>query len=268
MSELQAAEGTIAPDENLEQEVQEVEQSQDETSDLAPDTADKPEEKITFSEEQQAIFNEEIGKKTYKLRQTEREKEELAQQLEELKSKLPKESRPQVPPMPQPFDDDFEAKVRQRDEAILAQARFDAAEKIRAEQEQARQKEQEEQRQKDTYSKQVAYFENAKKLGIEPNELAEMGGRVGSFLPQDLQMYIMEEEKGGLITKYLASNVLEIEKLSQMSPLRAAEYIATSIKPKVEQLTTKKVSQAPDPVETLSGRGANTERGPSGATFE
>mgnify|MGYP000406052172 CR=1 FL=1 len=99
-----------------EQETDQVQQSeevetegQETDSDPPPDTAETQEKQITFSEEQQRIFDEAVGKKVFKLREKEREAEALKKQLEEIQARLPQETRPVVPDLPDPFASSDEA---------------------------------------------------------------------------------------------------------------------------------------------------------------
>ena len=93
------------------------------------DTESSPKEKVVFSEAQQKVFNAEIGKKTFRLRETERKNEELQRSINELQQKVNVVPDIQVPSMPDAFsmtDADYKQAMRQRDEAIVTKANLDA----------------------------------------------------------------------------------------------------------------------------------------------
>ena len=104
---------------------------------------------------------------------------------------------------------------------------------------------------------------------MKQEELQAAGNIIGQFgIQDDVANYILEEEQGPLITTYLSKNLLELEKLKDMSPAAAAVYIATTVKQKAAALKPK-VNSAPDPLEQPHGAGkAPKPRGPQGAVFE
>jgi TPR repeat protein len=76
-----------------------------------------------------------------------------------------------------------------------------------------------------------AYSQRAKRLGISADELQAAGAVVGQFgLHDDVVDFILEDDKGPLITKYLSQNLAELDKLISMSTTDAAVRIATTIK--------------------------------------
>ena len=132
--ELQPDDGgyLIEQDEDLpETEGQEEqEETVDPDSESAPDSGNSAHEKqVEFTEEQQRIFNEAVGKKVFKLREKEREAEELRRRLEELEARIPQQGRPVVPEAPDPFalsDLEYKQKLVQRDQAIREAAAWEA----------------------------------------------------------------------------------------------------------------------------------------------
>lgn len=86
----------------------------------------------------------------------------------------------------------------------------------------------------------------------------------------DVGMYLYEHQEGPKLVNWLADRPAELEKLVSMSPLRAAEYIALNVVPKVGQVKPK-ASRAPDPVKQRKGAGIPQKdeiEAPSGYTFE
>lgn len=235
----------------------------------APPEAQKEEEKVTFSPEQQEIMNREIGKKTAKLREVERQAEEERQRIEQLQQKVAEYEapvRPDIPPPPDPYDDDYEASQKARDAAIAQAAAFDARmEAVQAQNQKAMQDYQEAQSKKIIESVQT-YAGRADKLGIKPDELQIAGNKVAAFgIQDDLAQHILNDEMGPNITMYLSDNVQELEAINGMTPLQAAAYIETNVKPKA---TREPVAPPPEPPELVAGKGFQAERGPPGVQYE
>lgn len=277
MSELQPEDNyTYDSDDVVEEVVEEVVETEDsveeQDSDSAPEAEETQDKQIKFSEEQQRIFDEAVGKKVFKLREKEREAEALKKRLEELEAKVPEQRRPEVPDVPDPFavsDEEYRRQLEQRDKAMQAAIQYDAQQQaLRQQQEMLRQ--QQAQKQQEALTEKVqSYSQRATKLGIKPEDLQAAGNTIAQFGIQDeVANFILEEDQGPLITTYLSKNLLELEKLRDMSPARAAVYIATTVKQKAAALKPK-VNSAPDPLEQPHGAGtAPKPRGPQGATFE
>ena len=252
------SEEQIQSDVELEQpavEPEETEQSETATDNKADEHEEPDYQKI-------------IAEKAFEARQAKREKEELARRLAEIEAQKPKETRPNVPPIPDPWDDNFEEKLRQRDEALTRAAAYDAQQRLIQEQEQAKEQQRLQRQQQELTTRVTTYSERAKQLGIDAQELAQAGQRLAGQVSDDVASYILDNDQGPLMTKYLSANPLELDRLQSMSPMQAAVYLETQVKPKAAQLGQKKITQAPDPVETLNGGGAAPERGPKGAKFE
>ena len=233
----------------------------------APDSGENHEEKITFSEEQQKVVNDIAGKSAFKAREAKREAEELKRQLEEVKAKIPQAARPDIPVVDQ-YSETYAEDLARRDEAIRQANAYDL--------EQASQQRQKEdaaaasaRKQQEDFAKTVsAYNDRATKLGVSEAELQAAGNAVVDFgIDDQVASFILGDDQGPLITKYLAKNPLELETLSQLDPMNAAIRIQTEIKQKASALGVKTLT-APKPVETLNGSGVPLkERGPKGATF-
>lgn len=239
--------------------------SDGESPDLAPDQDQKA--KVTFDEGQQAVFNQAIEKKVHKQREAERETERLRIELEETKAKIPQESRPAIPDLPDdPFADDYKQQIVARDTAIADAAAFDAregeAKRLADHQQQEVQKTQVAQLQQVVGE----YTKRAGTLGISDAELKAASDVVNMHgISNDLTAHILMDEKGPAITKHLAENPLLIDEVRGMNPMQAAVFIETKVKPSI---SGKSSTAAPDPATTLNGGGSPPgERGPKGSTF-
>ncbi len=253
------------------QEVQEVESEEQETaSEPSPDSGETHEKPI-FTEEQQRIFDEAIGKKVFKLREKEREAEQLRRQLEELRQPETR-SRPSIPEMPDPFavtDEEYKRRIREREQALISAAAYDAQQQVLEQQQRAMAAEAARKQQEVMTEKVQSYSERAKTLGVRPDELQAAGAIVGQFgMDDSLVQYILEDDHGPLITKYLSQNIQELDNLRYMHPTMAAVRIATQIKAKAAALKPK-LTNVPNPIRTPQPTGiAPKPKGPRGATFE
>ena len=276
MSELQPEdtyEYDDAEDVTDESEVEETEDfDEGQSSESATEAQDTESKQVKFSEEQQRILDEAVGKKVFKLREKEREAEALKKRLEELEAKVPEQRRPRVPDVPDPFavsDEEYRRQLYIRDEAFKQALAFDQQQQTLKQQKQQVQYQQQQKQQEVMTEKVQSYSQRATKLGIKSEELQVAGNTVAQFgIHDDLVQYILEEDQGPLLTTYLSKNLLELEKIREMSPTQAAVYVATTVKQKAAALKPK-VNNAPDPLEQPHGAGkAPKPRGPQGATFE
>lgn len=277
MSELQP--DTLAYDDDVEQEAEDQQEvvdnqeteDQETDSDSATDNTAK-EQAVKFDEKQQEKVNELIADKVRKQREAERKAEKLERELNDMRSKMPEQTRPEIPPLPDAYaldEKEYKAKMLQREEAIRKQVAYDSRQEAYERQaEQARQAA-DSAKAEATAKKAQSYTQRAVQLGMTPEELQVAGNAVGQFGIDDaLVELILEDDQGPLITKYLSKNIADLEALQGMSPARAAVMIATSIKQKASALKPK-VNPAPDPVESPRQSGSTQrQRGPKGATFE
>jgi multidrug efflux pump subunit AcrB len=277
MSELQQDDGgyLIEQEDDLpETEGQlESEESEEPGSESAPDSGNSAHDKqVEFTEEQQRIFNEAVGKKVFKLREKEREAEELRRRLEELEAKIPQQGRPTVPEAPDPFalsDSEYRQKLVARDQAIREAAAWEAQQQTLQWQRQQAQLEQQQRQQERQQEEVRAYADRAKKLGVTSEELQEAGSLVAGYgIDPALVEMILSDDHGPLLTKYLARNQLELERLVQMPVTTAAVRLATDLKAKAVAMKPK-VTKTPDPLNQPRNAGISPKpKGPAGATFE
>ena len=255
----------MSEQEELQQPIESTTQEAEPTT--APDSGENHENKPLFSEEQQKVVNDIAAKKAFEVREAKREAEALKKQLEEANAKIPQATRPVIPEV-DPYSDNYEADLRKRDEAILAQAKYDLAQSEKASQSERARAEQE-QAQKEATDKMVkGYADRAIQLGLNAQELAAAEDAVINYgIDPAVGNFILQDDKGPLIVKYLAANPLELESLSALNPQMAAIKIHTDIKAKAAALGVK-TPTAPAPIENLSGSGMPLkEKGPKGATY-
>ena len=92
-----------------------------------------PEEKVTFDERQQEVFNSEIAKKVRATKEAQREAADLKYRLEQLEAKQTKQLAPEIPPIPDQYDQDYTSKVAARDLAISQKANYDYQQRVQSE---------------------------------------------------------------------------------------------------------------------------------------
>ena len=217
---------------------------------------------------QQATFNKAMDKKTFKQRSAERERDSLRAELETVKSSLPQEQRPAIPPMPDQFANDFDEKTKTRDKAIADASAYDTRQETLATQKTEQTQRAVNERQQAATTAINTYTERATALGITPDELAKSGDAVAAYGINDaVVLHILGDEKGPALTKYLAENPIAMDKLNGLTPMQAAVHIENVVKPAA--LKMKKTTNAPPPSTNLEGGGSPpSDRGPKGATFE
>lgn len=276
MSELQS-EDVINNDEYIEEVEQDVEESEiaevegddSQSSDLATDS-DAEHEKKTESQIAQDKVQEVINKKHWEAKENERKYLAAQKELEQYKAQQ-QQAAPEVPALPDPFEDDYEQKLKQRDEAMRKRITWEAQQDYVTQQQKHTQEQEQQAKAKELYDKQITYTKRAKDLGISGEDLQKAGETIAHYgLNDGLVMEILGDNDGALITKHLAANPMEIEALNSMSPYQAARHIE-AIRPKLEALKPRR-TKAPNPSTRLEGKGTDPEakkyRHISGAKFE
>ena len=242
------------------------------------DTAESGAELATATDGQQDKANDgaqkAINKQHAKFREEERLKVAAQNDAKELREKLDaieaNKADVTIPPIPDPYDDDFEEKVKARDKAITHRATQDAQKQVAIDQQsasaEAAKKAENERFQLliDDYDKRIVT------LGLDKTEVRAAGDKVmGYGIPFELVEHIADMDDGPLITTYLAENPILVDDLRHMTSMQAAVKINSDIKLAASAMKPQ-ASSAPDPAETLSGRGAGEKQSAflDGATFE
>jgi len=234
----------------------------------------KPTESGTDDEINQDKVNSRINKLTFEKHEERRKREAAEKKAKELQDKYEKatteSSEVVIPPIPDTFDPQYEAKIKARDEAIAKKAEADAKAQLAVQQRQDQIKAQQEREQAEIQTAVDNMFKNGKDLGIEKEELLEADGKVATFIRDpSLAKFIISQENSALVVKYLASSAQELEKISTMDSISAAAYIATTIVPKADELKPG-VTTTPDPLDIPSGKGGGDKQSPflTGVEFE
>jgi len=249
-------------------EVAEVE----EPSDLATDNDGEHDEKPDDGEQKQVnqdAVNEAINKQHRKYQEEKRRADEAERRLAEMQ---PKPQAPQLVEAPDQFDDDYDTKQAAYVESIRQQAVFENNQQLQQQLSQNQQAATQREQQASENAKIQTYVDNAKAMSISIEQLEQAGQVVGNYgIGKDVQMFIVDDKQGPLITQYLANNHTDAEAIAGMPPLQAAMYIERTIKPKVAALKPK-TTNAPNPATKVSGGGGDKDAGKyrfsKGASFD
>ena len=262
MSELEATE--VIDDQAVVETEEQVDLQEESTADSAPAETEAKAEVKDESEE----LRKEIARRKFQEREYKRKEKELNERLKDLESKQSPEFDGVVPQMPDPFDDDFDSKVKAREEALQRKAHADAIAMQQREAEAEAQRKHEREEFEQQQKLQADFKKNASDLGVDQQSLADAAQAVINYgVTPDIENAILADADGPLILQYLAANPLELSDLIEANPLKAGMLLA-DVKSKSLSLKPKP-SSAPPPPQALDGRGApQKQRGPKGATFE
>lgn len=215
-----------------------------------------------------------LYKRQKKINEEKQKREALEQELKETRAKLyeataPK--RPVVPPLPEALDPNYDQLMATREQAIRDQVAYDnnVQKQQEAAQQQtaalARQRTAEIQQKEKSYEEKLVDFAIDKKSADKYDKV--VAGSLGQRHSETAE-YLLELEKGPLVVKFLATNPLELDKVSAMTPTQAAAYIATDILPQTGNLAPSK-SKTPAPTKVLEGKSGKPPKHPAleGATF-
>jgi hypothetical protein len=226
-------------------------------------------EPVSFSETQQKVFDDAIAKKVGKQRDAERQSEALRVELEQAKQAIPKPIRPDVPPPPDPYDDNYAAKLADRDAKMMDAAAFDGVERQNYNRQQAAEQQKAADANQVLVKKVEDYADRAKKLNIKPFDLQAAGVAVAKEqLHNDVVNHILDLDQGPAVTVYLANNPEILNELRQLPTGAAAVRISGEIR-EAALAGGSKAGAIPEPTESLRGAGTpEGKRGPKGATFQ
>jgi hypothetical protein len=218
-------------------------------------------------------FNKQYGEKKQLERDNAAQAEKLAK-FEQAERERQAAQVGDIPPMPDAFDDDFEAKVKQRDEAIIANANYQAQNQAYLQQEQFNQQQAAQAKQLEGQKVLQAHNDRVKNLGIKPEAMVAAENAVMSYgLPPELLTHIAGMADSPLVINHLAANPVEGYELANLvasTPYAVGAYLdkinekASALKPKI--------SSAPKPAANLQGNGVDPDMGKyqniKGAKFE
>lgn len=258
LEDLDAIEDDTEEDEDGEDDAIDDDDTEDgtEEEDVAPKVAADPKN-----------FTKRINKKHSELMAEKQRADSLQQQIDTLQKEQSVQTRPEIPPVPDPFDENFSALMGKRDLAIQSAVAFDAKQNF-IDQQQKTASETKQKAEVEALQETVrTYAERAQKLGISPAQLDLAGRTVNSYgISDEVVSFILNEEKGPAVTHFLARNPAVMEHVNTLSPMAAAVYITNEVLSKMTPARKRK--PVPKPADTLGGGGApKKQRGPVGVTY-
>lgn len=275
MSELQSQDEHFEEVESEEVEQADVEE-QDNDADLATDSEPEHEENTEDDVEKsnkvnQEAINKVINRKHYEAQEAKRQAEEYKRQLEQYQQQQTSQA-PQVPPRPDPFDDDYDTKMANYEQAVAAKGRYEYEQQLRQQQQWEQTQRQQQEQQAKMQEGLTKYVEVGKKAGMSVEEMTQAGQMVESYgLTVDLQNYLLTDDDGPLIVKHLAANPVLTAELSNMTPYQAAIYLERSVRPQALKLKPK-TTAAPNPAKRVQSGNVDPDLGRfkhiGGAKFE
>ena len=219
----------------------------------------------------QAYINTQYGEKKQLERELEAERARVAE-FEQKQREIEAAKVGNIPPMPDAFDDDYEEKVKARDEALLAQANFNAQQSLYAQQQEAIKLQQQQAAQAEAMQLQNDFVSKAKAAGASDQEFDNIVNtlNVGGMTPQGANAIMSLGEDGYFVAKHLAANAMEASEFNSLSPIQQGMKLV-ELKQKASALKPK-TSNAPEPATNLQGNGVDPEMGKypliKGAKFE
>ena len=222
-----------------------------------PEEEEQQEEHYINQEAVQKRINEITFDKNEEIRKREKLQEELDKLREDLEKRKASEENLEIPDLPDVYDDDFEDKIKAREEIIRKVAEANAKKQYITEQE--RKVFQENfKREQEKIARQVdTMYSTAKDYGISKDELQEADKKVSGFIrDRSLAKFILDQKESALIVKHLSSSAQELEKISEMDPINASVYIATKVIPEASKLKPG-LTKTPDPVDVPKSKSSS-----------
>ena len=240
----------------------------EEVSEMAPGKEDSTESSV----EEKSPDNI-LAQARFERSQAKAERESVAREREQMNAEYAFRNQPKRPDVPQidQYADDYAVQQGIRDTAIREAATFDANAQFGEQQLERQQQEayfqQEQQRQKAADS----FRENGIKSGISEDDMMQNGMKVANYGvldPAEVAM-IAASKQGPLITKYLADNPVEAQRLNDLpfGSIERTTMLVTDIASKAIALQTK-ITQTPDPLEPIqNGNGRASQADDDGFKY-
>ena len=248
-----------------------------ENSELAHGPEGSQEEiKELSAEERQNDLEKKLAEQSFNTRRERRKREQAQAELAAFKNQQNQQvsERPHVPDVPDQYDEAYSEKMRARDEAVRNAERHDY------------EAEYANQQQQNAYRAEKAamvaagdkmaedFGEKGRKLGLSADEIQHHGARMqeAQVLTAQDASFILTDDQGPLITKYLSENLAALETLASLPPGSSARmsYLLNDVKAKATKLKAKTTS-TPDPISQVEGgNGSPREKypGTAGMIFE
>ena len=246
----------------IEQETQANPIQESELATGAETTAGESEQSSTVNQEN---INKVINKKHFEKMEAERRAIAAEAQVRDFQEKARLVEQQQIdnlPAMPDSFDDDYDQKIVDWQEAMQRKADFDANNRLVAASQRAQQQQAQMQQQQQINDRNTKFLDNAKASNISNNEMQGLFQTISDYggVGNDNAAFIMDVPDAALIVKHLAANPQEITVMQQMNGYTLANHINVNVRAKAKALKPKQ-SSAPQPATNIQGGGADQSQG-------
>ena len=237
------------------------------------DYGDKETPSLKADSIDQEKVNKRINELTFQKYEQQRQREKIEKENEELKAKLAKQDSDlsiSIPDMPDVFDPEYDTKVKAREDAIKQSTIAEQKREAKKAQEEAAAQEKTKLRQEKIDQGYKKMLLGAKNIGLTDAEIQQADRTVSMFIKDpSLAQFILDQENSAEVVQYLAGSMPDLEKISSMDSINAAAFLASKVIPAASKYSPR-LSNAPEPLETLSGKAANINADPflKGVVFE
>ena len=235
---------------------EQIEESGDNFEEQEQEKAPVEEPEETEQEKSLKAFN----KKHFEQKQAERERDQAKQELENYKREQQQAQYQEIeiPAIPDPFDDDYDAKIVERDNAIKAAHERDFLQGQYYQNQQAQAQQAARDKQIELNGVMEKCHNNAKKNGISRDDLNFAANQLNSAgITGEIAENLIRDDDSALLLQYLATSPMDIEKIRTLPPYQAAQYIERNVRTK---LARPKRTSAKQPAKILKGNGGDPER--------
>jgi len=252
-------------------EAEELEEGQEESPEESSEEAESSEEsqgseqvkpvKAGYVEIKDPAVKARVDELTRKMHENARRAEAAERKLQQQQKEPepPKEvPAPSADPLIDP--DVYANQMRAREQYIRDQMRFESESEQRKQQREVLEQEKQ-------GSLLTTYNKNIERLKINPQDLKVAADTVTQYgISKDLTEFLLEDDDGPAIVKFLHQNVDVLADVVGMSPAKAVSFIERSIRNK---LNVKPISKAPSPPTRVNGsRPISSSTDSDGTTYE
>lgn len=208
---------------------------------------------------QQDSVQKAINKQHAKYREEERKRLAAESELTKLKNEIAensKTSEPIVPQMPDQFDDNFDELMAERERRFRERVEYDLRQKLEDEKAQRGKDKLQAKKNDELLSRVSNYSDRALQQGITKEELQSIGSTLQQAgISEDLANFILDDNQGPLLGRYLADNPLELDELRHMPTAQAVIKLHSEVRGNIST-SNNNITAAPDPVKGVSGKPA------------
>jgi len=241
-------------DAQYEVEDQDQQLGSDSEPDSEPGHEENSDDVVSKSVNQESV-NDAIAKQHAKYREEQRRREAAERRLAELEHS----QGSQADPEPQiveidPYGDDVEDQIKQRDESLRAHIAWQQRQYYRQAQQQQYQQQTYTQQQQQSAQQAEKFFDTAKKDGIKQEELHQAVQAVGQYqLGHEVASYLMSDDKGHRVTLALAKNPALLADLAFMQPHERILHIERNVRSKVANTAPRRSKGKQPPTRAQGG---------------